>query len=972
MITRVSIVLVCIVSLAISFILLAGCSSKGTPVTASNGQNEIPSIGSLPVGVTDYSPDGSPSAGMGTLGLYDLRIDPTKVTAEITPLRKNESTDVLEVVDLTNFLRMSPCTNCVKIKSVALDSDEHIVVSIGIKHPFPAGDPGKPITGRNRADLHVFNVEGIVISNAAGISFPGMGETIANFKLLSADGYTKYLDNSIDDIYPTDATIHPYVLHFDDYSSGNFDPSSPTGFTSVTTPPPSGNLVMAMGSDYNVQDYVFDVSSAPIDFIYAAGCTYALSASSKAKRFQPEYRVPQHNKKAASEVHFEIVLNDLKAGDTASTAQFELKVVDINNKVLVGTALNELLSDSSVDDIFIDVPGVMTSMLVLDGNNPVSGTGHSPADPLVYQGAITNTAAAPEGSYAGLIKVTDTYAPGQNGAPTLHGKDGIKLVDPMVPPTTGLFDITEFATYATFTIDVAHVATNLPPVAVLKPNPASCDLGDNVDFDGTSSYDTDGIIVKYEFDFDWDGVEANFSSDATNATGLASSPPYMTEGSFTAGLRVTDNNGAIDYDSVPVTVVPANVIYVDDSYVGPPYDGTMQHPFNTIQEGLAVATAGYQVWVDDSGNNYIGPLSINSKNDIKLRSVNWDASDGGNTAAIYVDTSATVVSMSNSTNFTLDGFKIWGSSYGGLSINGCPQSTVKNCDIAEIGVSYYISIVTAVWVSGSPGLVFENNSIRDCELNESAGGILNCMYISDAPITIRNCDFHDNDKPNIAGIINVIYCSECVPNSGYHLEIYNNKIHDIHFSSAGFINAIYFSASNDVEIHNNLIYNLFAEGSGGGIFGVYLGGWYDGQNEHWATDINITNNVFYNFQYQEQFGMPAAVYANPESNYVSNINATNNIIGYFHDASGGLMGQPVYYSSPNVAWNYNDTFDVQSNAPPAGTGNLSLDAEFVDPSNGNFHLGTGSPCIDAGDPAILDTDNSRSDMGAYGGPDGDW
>lgn len=68
----------------------------------------------------------------------------------------------------------------------------------------------------------------------------------------------------------------------------------------------------------------------------------------------------------------------------------------------------------------------------------------------------------------------------------------------------------------------------------------------------------------------------------------------------------------------------------------------------------------------------------------------------------------------------------------------------------------------------------------------------------------------------------------------------------------------------------------------------------------------------------------------------------------------------------------------------AGTGNISADPKFVDPSGGDYHLQATSPCIDAGnpDPAfndIKDPDNpeqakwpslgtTRNDMGAYGGP----
>jgi outer membrane protein assembly factor BamB len=444
-----------------AFFIIAGCSSQSSPTTPA----ETSLSGQPLVGVSERFPDGSPASGMGALGIFDLSVNADEISAELTPIRQNSLTDVLEVVDITNFLMMAPCSDCAKIGSISIDADGNLVVSIGIRHPFAAGDPLKPISGKNRGDLHVFNVEGTIVSNTAGTSFPGLGNATAGFALVNADGYTPYLDSVLDDIYPTDATVHPYILHFDDYTTGNYDASNPMGFESVTDPPPSGNLVMAMDCDYDYQDYIFNIDGA-FDFIYAVGCTYAVSSQSKNARFTPEYRVPQHNKKAASEVSVEIITNDLAEGEIASTADIEIHVVDVSHGVAVGTNLDEMFADSSVGGITMEVPGVEASPVIVDVSSP-TGSGHDPSDPLVYAATIANTASGVEGAYTGLVKVVDSYSTGLNESPLLGGMDGIKRVGPIENPLTGLFAIDEFATYQIFDVIVQE-----PPgyIEILIPN----------------------------------------------------------------------------------------------------------------------------------------------------------------------------------------------------------------------------------------------------------------------------------------------------------------------------------------------------------------------------------------------------------------------------------------------------------------------------------------------------------------------
>jgi len=81
---------------------------------------------------------------------------------------------------------------------------------------------------------------------------------------------------------------------------------------------------------------------------------------------------------------------------------------------------------------------------------------------------------------------------------------------------------------------------NEPPVASFT---YTCtDL--TCDFDGSDSYDPDGSIVSYEWDF----------GDGDTATGVTVSHTYAADGTYTVVLTVTDDAGATGTDSQDVTV----------------------------------------------------------------------------------------------------------------------------------------------------------------------------------------------------------------------------------------------------------------------------------------------------------------------------------------------------------------------------------------------------------------------------------
>ena len=106
-----------------------------------------------------------------------------------------------------------------------------------------------------------------------------------------------------------------------------------------------------------------------------------------------------------------------------------------------------------------------------------------------------------------------------------------------------------------FDFAVARVigSVNVAPVADAG-GPYVVDSGSTVMLDGSASFDPDGHIVSYEWDFDYDGV--SFTSDAGGSTVAFDASGITGPHERTIALRVTDSQGAMHIVVTTITVNP--------------------------------------------------------------------------------------------------------------------------------------------------------------------------------------------------------------------------------------------------------------------------------------------------------------------------------------------------------------------------------------------------------------------------------
>lgn len=311
--------------------------------------------------------------------------------------------------------------------------------------------------------------------------------------------------------------------------------------------------------------------------------------------------------------------------------------------------------------------------------------------------------------------------------------------------------------------------TNKSPVAILTVYPEYVMPGDIVTLDGSVSYDPDGSITKYEWDFDYDGVFSPDYNEVAPCDGITTHSYGGVSGTYhTAALRVTDNSSATDTHTY--------IVYMGQTYyVGPngndANDGlswstafaTIQHAIYEVNDFdvIEVNEGTYNETIDFNGvtcmltsidpNNWtVTANTIIEANDANDSVLALDGVDsvikgftitGGNRGIDCNDGSPTI------SHCVIKGNKCDGDGGGMLGSNSSP--TISSCFFVENeaengGAICNINNSSAVFTS----CVFSENTA------DANGGAL---YTSDSSLTLTNCSIAGNDANSFDGCGGAVY-----------------------------------------------------------------------------------------------------------------------------------------------------------------------------------------------------------------------
>ncbi len=454
---------------------------------------------------------------------------------------------------------------------------------------------------------------------------------------------------------------------------------------------------------------------------------------------------------------------------------------------------------------------------------------------------------------------------------------------------------------------------------------------------------------------------------------------------FIPGIYIT----AYFTSSVTVgTGAPPEGIYVDGDNAGDPdMDGSYTHPFDTIQAGIDLANSGDQVNIDAISGDGIYDEAVSLKSGVKIIGNNWNGGVGKPKVT------------SSSAGRVLDGYNVSDTYTEGLELI-LPTGTPFN---DFVGWPTVVCIDFRDSNANGGGGSTNGNTVTGCRFTGDVIGSAGCkgVLLEGAVDTlVELCEFVDLNGvgSNNFDIINCVM--------GYRSDsptIRQNWAHDLTADASadsGRIVIFNFLWCDYVEITNNLVNSIIGINGYCNIEGFYI----DGQpGDAHSYDPVIVNNTIDDFTNPGNYGFLIGIlFSNTivGTYAIPNVELYNNIVSNSSSNSASSRAYEFTQVNPsdpctayfcnayNTAWMHQNGAEgflyVVMGTGCFGNWTSPQNPGYINPPT-DYDLPSGSTS-QRGDPGIVDWDdtgapsgnpsnndiNTRSRMGAFGGPNGNW
>ena len=307
-------------------------------------------------------------------------------------------------------------------------------------------------------------------------------------------------------------------------------------------------------------------------------------------------------------------------------------------------------------------------------------------------------------------------------------------------------------------------AVNQPPVASFTRSPPSPNVGEVISFDASGSYDLDGSIVSWDWDFD----------DGNTDSGEFVTHSYSSADVYSVSLTVTDDDGLVDVYSIDITI--SNVSLPVHNLDTGLYYSTIQAAIDSPEtlDGHTIFVYNGIYYEDVDVNKSIFLLGENSNNTII---------DGvGNLDVLAIE----------SDGVTISGFTVMhsygddGQGGGGLVVYGVGNIQISDIIASENDADWGVHLVPGTHDVNITDTIIMNNSRGGLILNENQR-----VRVSDSVITNNDRGIalykSSNNTISYNTITNnsdvAIYLSESNDNKFYHNNFIDNPTHVINYPS---------------------------------------------------------------------------------------------------------------------------------------------------------------------------------------------